>query len=363
MTTVTVKRANTTTLLDNSARSPRATPADAFATPDTAMARSAKAISPKPKHRKKKSKAKANRFGKGVKKTYRSIWISDVHLGTKGCRADMLLDFLKHNESEYMYLVGDIVDGWRLKKSWYWTSDFNDVIRRVLKSAKKGTKVIYVPGNHDEALRKFLNVNLAGVTVTREAIHETADGRKLLVLHGDEFDGVVRYAKWLAFLGDASYHLLLELNHYVNWVRRKLNLSYWSLSAYLKGRVKNAVEYICRFEDAVAQAAKDRGVDGVICGHIHFAEIKPMGDVTYYNDGDWVESCTALVEEHDGTMKILYWADEIKARVAAGNTSDIDEPDDETDVHEEWEETDIPLVAMAMAKLEGGEMKMPEAAE
>jgi UDP-2,3-diacylglucosamine pyrophosphatase LpxH len=245
---------------------------------------------------------------------FRTIWISDVHLGTAGCNAALLLSFLKSTDSETLYLVGDIIDGWRLKRSWYWPDAHNDIIRRVLKKAKRGTKVIYIPGNHDEAARQFIGLNFGGVQLLHDAIHETADGRKLWVLHGDAFDGVVLYARWLAFLGDYAYGLLLRLNTLVNAARRKLGFDYWSLSAFLKRKVKNAVEYVGRFEEAVIHAAQERHVDGVICGHIHSAEIRPMGNLIYYNDGDWVESCTALVEHMDGRMEILHWADIVRTK-------------------------------------------------
>jgi UDP-2,3-diacylglucosamine pyrophosphatase LpxH len=240
---------------------------------------------------------------------FRTIWISDVHLGTAGCNADLLLHFLKSTRSETLYLVGDIIDGWRLKRNWYWPDTHNDIIRKLLKKAKHGTQVIYIPGNHDEGARQFANFNFGGVHLQHDAIHETADGRKLWVLHGDAFDGVVLYAPWLAFLGDYAYALLLRLNTWFNAIRRKFGLDYWSLSAFLKKKVKNAVKYVGRFEDAVIRSAVERDVDGVVCGHIHSAEIRPMGNLTYYNDGDWVESCTALVEHFDGRMEILFWAE------------------------------------------------------
>jgi UDP-2,3-diacylglucosamine pyrophosphatase LpxH len=245
----------------------------------------------------------------------RTAWISDTHLGTAGCNAELLLDFLKSVDCEYLYLVGDIVDGWQLRKGWYWPPRHNDVVRCVLKKAKHGTRVIYVPGNHDEAFRGYVGLNLGGIELAPEAIHETADGRRLLVLHGDEFDGVVLYARWLAFLGDGAYTLLLKLNRVLNWIRRKRGLPYWSLSSHLKKKVKNAVQFISRFEEMVAVAAHERGANGVVCGHIHSAEIRQIGDVTYYNDGDWVESCTALVEYPDGRMEIIDWAGH-KAREA-----------------------------------------------
>ena len=243
------------------------------------------------------------------KSKFRTIWISDIHLGTKGCNADLLLDFLHSVECETLYLVGDIIDGWRLKKGWYWPDSHNEVVRRILKIAHKGTRVVFIVGNHDEMLREYAGFGFGGITLAKEAIHETADGRLLLITHGDAFDGVVLYAKWLAFLGDQAYGLLLRANVGINYVRKKLGLPYWSLSSYLKKRVKNAVQYVCAFEDAVAREAAERGVDGVVCGHIHCAEIRQIGDVTYYNDGDWVESCTALVEAFDGSMSILDWTE------------------------------------------------------
>lgn len=239
----------------------------------------------------------------------RTAWISDTHLGTAGCNAELLLDFLKSVDCETLYLVGDIVDGWQLRRGWYWPPRHNDIVRCVLKKARHGTRVVYIPGNHDEAFRDFVGLNLGGIELVAEAIHETADGRKLLIVHGDAFDGVVLYARWLAFLGDRAYTLLLELNRMLNWLRRKRGLPYWSLSSHLKKKVKNAVQFISSFEEAVAHAAHERSASGVVCGHIHSAEIRQIGPVTYYNDGDWVESCTALVELADGRMEILDWAE------------------------------------------------------
>jgi UDP-2,3-diacylglucosamine pyrophosphatase LpxH len=246
---------------------------------------------------------------------YRTVWISDIHLGTPGCNAELLIDFLKSIECETLYLVGDIVDAWQLKKGWYWPPRHNDIVRRILKMAKHGTDVVYVPGNHDEIFRDYVGLAFGDVTIADEVIHTTADGRRLLVLHGDQFDGVVLYARWLAFLGDSAYTMLLKMNGGVNWVRRKLGLPYWSLAAHLKKKVKNAVQFICRYEEVVAHAAAERGVDGVVCGHIHSAEIRQFGDITYYNDGDWVESCTALVEHADGAIEVLDWAE--KRRIEA----------------------------------------------
>ncbi len=246
----------------------------------------------------------------GDRRRYRAIFVSDIHLGTRGCQAEMLLDFLKHTESDYLYLVGDIIDGWRLKRAWFWAQSHNDVIQKVLRKARKGTRVIYIPGNHDEAARDYVGLQFGGVAVAMEAIHTMADGRRYLVLHGDAFDGVVKYARWLAHLGDRAYGAALTVSHWFNAIRQRLGYPYWSLSAYLKYKVKNAVEYISRFEHAVAEEARRRTVDGVICGHIHHAEQRQIDGIDYCNDGDWVESCTALVEHLDGGLEILHWAPE-----------------------------------------------------
>ncbi|HEX9465694.1 MAG TPA: UDP-2,3-diacylglucosamine diphosphatase [Alphaproteobacteria bacterium] len=243
---------------------------------------------------------------------YRAIWLSDIHLGTRGCKAAFLLDFLKHTESDFLYLVGDIVDGWRLRQSWFWNQLHNDVVQKLLRKARKGTKVVYVPGNHDEILRDYLDLHFGGIYVTGEAMHDTADGKRLLIIHGDAFDGVVRYARWLAFLGDRAYNVALVLNHWFNKARLALGYPYWSLSAFLKHKVKNAVNYIGDFEHAVAAEAKRRGADGVVCGHIHKAEMREIDGILYCNDGDWVESCTALVEHANGRLEILRWT-EIRA--------------------------------------------------
>jgi UDP-2,3-diacylglucosamine pyrophosphatase LpxH len=239
---------------------------------------------------------------------FRTVWISDAHLGTAGCNADLLLDFLRSVDCDTLYLVGDMVDGWALRKGWYWPQTHNEIVRCILKQTKNGTRVVYLPGNHDEAFRDFVGLSMGGIELLPEAIHVTADGRRLLILHGDQFDGVVLYARWLAFLGDYAYEFLLKGNRLVNWVRRRFGMPYWSLAAFLTKRVKTAVQFICSYEEAVIHAAADAKVDGVVCGHIHSAEIRQFGDITYYNDGDWVESCTALVEHADGTMEILDWA-------------------------------------------------------
>jgi UDP-2,3-diacylglucosamine pyrophosphatase LpxH len=238
---------------------------------------------------------------------HRTIFISDTHLGTKGCKADLLADFLRHNSCDTLYLVGDIVDGWRLKHRWFWPDSHNRVLDALLAMIDSGARVIYVPGNHDELLRGYCGRVVAGVEVCFEAVHETADGRKFLVVHGDQFDKVIACAKWLAHAGDWAYTAALELNEIFNGARRSFGLGYWSLSAWLKQKVKNALEYICRFELAVADHARERGFDGVVCGHIHHATIRSLGGVEYLNDGDWVESCTALVEDARGRLEILRW--------------------------------------------------------
>lgn len=241
---------------------------------------------------------------------YRAIFISDIHLGTRGCKAEYLMDFLRHTESDTLFLVGDIVDGWRLRKNWYWPQIHNDVVQKLLRKARKGTKVYYVPGNHDEAFREYCGVHFGGVEIVRDHIYETPEGRRYLILHGDSFDGIVKYHKWLAHLGDRAYNTCLTLNTWLNMLRRRLGFSYWSLSAYLKFKVKNAVQFIDNYETAVAEEARKRGVDAVVCGHIHHAEMRMIDGVLYCNDGDWVESCTALVEHHDGRLEILHWAEE-----------------------------------------------------
>ncbi len=249
---------------------------------------------------------------------HRTIFISDVHLGTPGCKAELLADFLTHNDCRTLYLVGDIVDFWRLKRSWFWSAAHSRVIDAILAKVKSGTRVIYVPGNHDEAFRDYCGVLLAGVELLSEAIHRTADGRELLVLHGDSFDGIVTYARWLAFLGDRAYAAALKLSDVVNLARRWFGLPHWSLSAFLKHKVKNAASFIADFEHAVARAAHLRGADGVVCGHIHNAQIRTIDGVLYCNDGDWVESCTALIEDARGRLEIVEWTSFAHERNRAG---------------------------------------------
>ena len=243
---------------------------------------------------------------------FRSIWISDIHLGSAACQARLLLDFLRHTESAHLYLVGDIVDGWQLRRRWFWPQAHNDVVQKLLRKARKGTSVVYIPGNHDAFGRHFAELSFGGIELREEIVHETADGRRLLVVHGDLFDGVIQCARWIALVGDRLYMVALHLNRWLNAVRARLGFPYWSLSQFLKHKVKNAVNYISDFEVALAHEARRRGVDGVVCGHIHKAEIRSIDGVLYCNDGDWVESLTALVESGDGTLSILHWKDVIE---------------------------------------------------
>ena len=245
-----------------------------------------------------------------AERRYRTVFISDVHLGTRDCRADFLADFLRRVECDRLYLVGDIVDGWRLRKSWYWDPHHDEVIRLIIGAARRGTSVVYIPGNHDEMFRDWLGLEVAGIRLARQAVHETADGRTLLVIHGDEFDSVVRYARFLALMGDGAYNMALVLNRHFNAVRRRLGYPYWSLSQWLKQQVKGAVKAIDRFESALAQEARRGGHAGVVCGHIHHAEMRDIGGIAYMNDGDWVESCTALVEHADGRFELVDWSRE-----------------------------------------------------
>jgi UDP-2,3-diacylglucosamine pyrophosphatase LpxH len=237
-------------------------------------------------------------------KCYRTGWISDVHLGTRGSQAEALLQFLRTHEFETLYVVGDLIDVWALRRSRYWPQAHNDVIQKLLRAGRKGARVYYIPGNHDEFVAGFFG-HYGAITVVERAIHTTADGRQLLVIHGHELDAVVQNIKWLAHLGDIGYQFLLKLNPPINWVRRHLGFNYWSLSAYVKKSVKNAVNFIGEFEQAIVRYAHKDHVQGVVCGHIHSPVIRDIDAVTYYNCGDWVESCSALVEDFDGRIELL----------------------------------------------------------
>ncbi len=246
-------------------------------------------------------------------KTYRSIFVSDVHLGTKDCQADRLNNFLKHNSCDTLYLVGDIIDAWKIQQNkWRWKQSHTNVVRRVLGHAKRGTRVVFIAGNHDEFLRPMIpyGFSFGLIEIHNQTEHIGADGKHYLVTHGDLFDGITRLAPWLAFLGDKAYDFVLNLNNKFNWIRRRMGFGYFSLSRYLKYKVKKAVDFVFKFEENLANYCKKRGFDGVICGHIHHAEIKEINGVTYMNDGDWVESCTALVEHWNGRWEIITWTKE-----------------------------------------------------
>jgi UDP-2,3-diacylglucosamine pyrophosphatase LpxH len=259
--------------------------------------------------------------------SFRTVWISDVHLGFRGCSADHLLDFLHSVHCEHLYLVGDIIDIWEMKKRMFWPQSHNNVVRTILGKAKHGTKVVYVPGNHDELLRDYHDMIFGNVHIVEEAIHTGADGRRLLVTHGDKFDSVVRSSRAIAMLGTRLYDWLLKANYLVHWMRRKLDLPHWSLAGFLKHKVKNAVQFISNFEKAVAYETARLGVEGVVCGHIHRPEIAQLNDVIYCNCGDWVESCSALVEHHDGSLELLRWADTVASlkhsRLVEGDRLDL----------------------------------------
>jgi UDP-2,3-diacylglucosamine pyrophosphatase LpxH len=248
---------------------------------------------------------------------YRTLWLSDIHLGTRGCQAELLLDFLQHVEADTLYLVGDIFDGWVLKKRWYWPQAHNDVLHHFLKMAREGKKVVYIPGNHDEMARDYVGLTFGGVQVLMNTVHVTAAGKRLLIIHGDEFDAVMDHAKWLAKLGAVAYNFAIALNWVFNRFRRLFGFGYWSLSAYLKAKVKDAVKHVNDFEHFLAEEARVNKADGLVCGHIHRAEMRDIEGILYCNDGDWVESCTALVEHADGKLEIINWPKQRAAMVAA----------------------------------------------
>ena len=265
----------------------------------------------------KTSRGFASVFPEPETARYRANFLSDVHLGTRSAQADALLDFLKYTEADVIYLVGDIVDFWRVRRGPYWPQPHNDVLQKLLRKARKGTHIVFIPGNHDECLRDYCGVHFGGMEICRESIHTTATGRRYIVMHGDEFDVVVRYARWLAFLGDRGYELALWTNRPLNWVRRHLGFGYWSLSAFLKARVKSAVAFIGEYEEALADVARRHQADGVICGHIHHAADRRIGAIHYLNTGDWVESCTAIAETRAGDLTVIRWHDVMRTRAGA----------------------------------------------
>jgi UDP-2,3-diacylglucosamine pyrophosphatase LpxH len=241
----------------------------------------------------------------------RAAWISDVHLGTRGANAGALLDFLREYDFETLYIVGDLIDIWSMRRGRYWPQQHNDVVQKILRKARKGTRIVYIPGNHDDLLGQFYGA-YGNITVQKRAIHRLENGQRMLVIHGHELDTIVQNVKWLAFAGDVGYQFLLSLNPLINFVRRRFGLGYWSLSAYAKQRVKDAVSFISKFEAAVAHYAARYNVQAVLCGHIHSAAIRQIGEITYYNCGDWVETCSALVEESDGKVHIVNYLPRIQ---------------------------------------------------
>jgi UDP-2,3-diacylglucosamine pyrophosphatase LpxH len=260
--------------------------------------------------------------------TYRTIFISDIHLGTESCQAEALLEFLKDHPCEHLYLVGDIIDGWQLRRRWFWPEAHNRVIQKLLRLARKGCHIYFVPGNHDEFARNFVGHHFGGIEVVQEAVHTTATGKRLWVIHGDQFDGVIQCAPWLAHVGDTAYEFTLRLNRHYNRWRARMGRPYWSLSSYLKSKVKKAVMYVNDFELAVAREAGHRGYDGVVCGHIHRASLTQNQAVSYANCGDWVESCTALIEHHDGRMEVFHHEQDLTAlgHPKAVGTEPVTEP-------------------------------------
>lgn len=250
----------------------------------------------------------------GTERSYRTLFISDVHLGTRTSQAEMLLDFLKHIDAETIYLVGDIVDFWRIRRGAVWPQTHNDVLQKLLRKVRKGARVVFIPGNHDEGIRDYAGMHFGGIEIERQALHVAADGRRFVVLHGDEYDVIVRYARWLALLGDRGYEFALWCNGPLNFIRRRLGLGYWSLSAYLKHRVKRAANFIGAFEQNLAEEARRRQVDGIICGHIHHAASRMIEGIHYINTGDWVESCTAIGETESGEMELIRWREVVEAR-------------------------------------------------
>lgn len=245
---------------------------------------------------------------------YRTIFVSDIHLGTRGCNAELLLDFLAHNEASAYYLVGDVFDGWQLKRGWRWPQSHSEVVHALLARARAGARIVFVPGNHDEVMRAYIGTHFGGIEVMPEADFRSADGRRFLVTHGDQFDAIVMNARWLAHVGDRAYDLALWLNIWVNRARRLWGGQYWSLSNWAKQQVKQAVNYISEYETVLTEEARRGGYDGVICGHIHAAAMRRIGGLEYVNTGDWVESCTAVCEREDGTLELIDWAAVVRRR-------------------------------------------------
>lgn len=239
----------------------------------------------------------------------RAVWLSDIHLGYKDCKADYLLDFLENIDATCLYLVGDIIDVWSMKQSLYWPESHNRVLRKLLKMSKEGVKTVYVPGNHDNVFREYIGQLFGGIEVLEKAIHVTAGGKRLLVTHGDEFDNQIRFSRFIHLAGDAAYDLLLFVNRWNYYLRRRLGFGYWSLASYVKTRIGKAAKVIELFEAAALYKAKEEGYDGIVCGHIHYPNVAEKDGVMYFNDGDWVENCTTLVEKNDGALEIWHWSE------------------------------------------------------
>ncbi len=238
----------------------------------------------------------------------RSLFLSDIHLGTRACQADQLLDFLREYSSDNIFLIGDIVDFWAMNRSIHWSSAQNTVVQKLLRRARHGERIVFIPGNHDEVLREYCGILFGDIEVASELVHETVDGKRYLLIHGDVFDQVTRHHRWVAILGDAAYNLLVRINHTLSWMRRKAGIpGYWSLAGFAKRKVKTALNFIFDFEESAVHHARERGLDGVICGHIHWAMIRDIGGCTYVNCGDWVDSCTAIVEHMDGRLELIAW--------------------------------------------------------
>lgn len=240
--------------------------------------------------------------------TVRSIFLSDIHLGTRACQADRLVDFLREYEADQLFLIGDIVDFWSMSRSIHWTPAQNTLVQKILRRARRGERVVFIPGNHDEALREYVGIAFGDIEVVAEYVHQLADGRRFLLLHGDEFDQITRHHRWVAVLGDVAYDFLVRLNGLLSWLRRRLGIAgYWSLAGYAKRRIKKALQFVFDFEDSAIHSARQRGLDGIICGHIHCAVIREIGALVYVNCGDWVDSCTAVVEHGDGSLELIAW--------------------------------------------------------
>ena len=254
----------------------------------------------------------------------RSIFLSDIHLGTRACQADVLLDFLREHDSDYLYLVGDIVDFWAMGRNIQWSRTHNTVVQKILRRARHGDKVILIPGNHDETLREYDGTVFGEILIANEWEHTTADGRKLLLIHGDQFDQVTRYHRWVAVLGDMAYDFLVRINAWLSFIRRTMRISgYWSLAGYAKRKVKSAVNFIYDFEDSIIHAVRERGLDGVVCGHIHSAAIKDVGSLLYVNCGDWVDSCTAIVEHVDGRLELIEWRPDLRRAISQAEEASV----------------------------------------